>query len=175
MEEFVRSGAGQDYVYRHYDEDGLLLYVGVSNDVGRRLEQHSKTAPWARRVSRTTIVSFPDRESALAGEREAIETEKPTYNSTYNFDDIRLSRMDRDMVGDMSNEEFRAIRQYLRITQGELAKHLGYSSAMQVSIYERKTNPRPVGNILGKLMRAFEAGYGSPDWHNHHSRKSANS
>lgn len=64
----------------------------------------------------------------------------------------------------MTNHEFRAIRQRLGFTQAELAAFLGYGSPMRVSEFERETNPRPVPDLLARLMVAYDEGYRPKDW-----------
>lgn len=60
-------------VYRLYDETGLFLYVGISNDPARRLEQHAadpEKRHWWWRVDprQTTVEWYPDRPTAKAEE-----------------------------------------------------------------------------------------------------------
>lgn len=64
----------------------------------------------------------------------------------------------------MTNHELRAIRKRLGLTQAELAAILGYSGALTVSTMERATNPRPVPDLLARLMQAYDAGYRPDDW-----------
>jgi predicted GIY-YIG superfamily endonuclease len=71
------------YVYRLYDATGDLLYVGWSKNPHMRLRQHKQDNPhWAFDVTRGRISVFPDRDSALAAEKEAIRTEHPFWNIT---------------------------------------------------------------------------------------------
>jgi transcriptional regulator with XRE-family HTH domain len=60
--------------------------------------------------------------------------------------------------------QFRAIRQRLGLTQAELAAVLGYHGPMAISQFERESNPRDVPPLLGRLMRAYDAGYRPKDW-----------
>lgn len=64
----------------------------------------------------------------------------------------------------MDNEEFRAIRKRLGLTQALLADVLGYSQPMQVSEIERDKNPKPVPRAIALLMRAYDEGYRPKDW-----------
>ena len=67
-------------LYRYFDEDGELLYIGITNDPGRRWSQHIATKPWARQISTIRLEAHPDRVAVLAAEREAIQSEHPRYN-----------------------------------------------------------------------------------------------
>ena len=64
----------------------------------------------------------------------------------------------------MTNHEFRAIRRSLGLSQTELAAFLGYSSGLRISEFERATNPRPVPDMLARLMQAYADGYRPKDW-----------
>ena len=64
----------------------------------------------------------------------------------------------------MDNDEFRAIRKRLGLTQALLANVLGYSQPMQVSEIERDKNPKPVPRAIALLMRAYDEGYRPKDW-----------
>ena len=66
-------------LYRHFDGDDVLLYVGVSKSALRRLSEHS-TAKWADDIVRVSVQNFPSRSEALKAEREAILKERPKYN-----------------------------------------------------------------------------------------------
>lgn len=65
---------------------------------------------------------------------------------------------------EMTNHEFRAIRQRLGLTQAELAAVLGYAHVMTVSAYERETNPRPIPTLLSMVMQAMDGGWLPDGW-----------
>lgn len=67
-------------LYRHFDLSGALLYVGVTNRIPNRIKEHSKHSSWWSQIARIDIEHFPDRESVLKAEREAIINEKPKHN-----------------------------------------------------------------------------------------------
>jgi len=67
-------------LYRHFDADGKLLYVGISLSAISRLGQHQDHSHWFGSIARVEIVSFPSRADAIAAEREAIKNEKPLHN-----------------------------------------------------------------------------------------------
>jgi predicted GIY-YIG superfamily endonuclease len=67
-------------LYRHYDAQGALLYVGIADDWQQRLRTHSRTAEWFPRAARLSLEYHPTRESAAAAELAAIRTEWPLYN-----------------------------------------------------------------------------------------------
>jgi hypothetical protein len=67
-------------LYRHFDFEGALLYVGVSINAINRLSQHKVAAHWFDDISKVEIENYPTREEALKAEREAIIEEKPLHN-----------------------------------------------------------------------------------------------
>lgn len=68
-------------LYRHFDRNGELLYIGITNDLQLRWLQHAETSPWAWLVADTTVVWFPDRARAAAAERQAIRRDRPLFNT----------------------------------------------------------------------------------------------
>lgn len=70
-------------LYRHFDGTGVLLYVGISNDVAIRTKGHvGNGADWTRYVVESRAEWFPDRETAKAAETKAIQTEDPIFNKS---------------------------------------------------------------------------------------------
>jgi predicted GIY-YIG superfamily endonuclease len=67
-------------VYRLFDAEDRLLYVGSTKCVERRLGQHRSAQPWFGDVTRTEVEEFPSCEAALEGELEAIRQELPLHN-----------------------------------------------------------------------------------------------
>lgn len=68
-------------VYRAYSEDGSLLYIGVSENLWTRMQNHRCTKPWWSDVARITARFYPDaRLAAFSAERIAIKAERPLYN-----------------------------------------------------------------------------------------------
>ena len=80
------------YVYRIFDADDALLYVGCAEDVETRLSFHcafSSQSPtsWeiAERMARHTSQEFPSKSTAHAEEIRAIKTEAPLLNRQHNI------------------------------------------------------------------------------------------
>ena len=67
-------------VYRLFGAGGILLYVGVTGNVGSRLAGHARTQPWWPEVERVSTQCFATRELAAQAEGRAIATEDPLYN-----------------------------------------------------------------------------------------------
>jgi predicted GIY-YIG superfamily endonuclease len=67
-------------LYRHFDAEGQLLYVGISLSAVQRLAQHKTASEWFRRIARVEIEWHPCRRDAEQAERRAIATENPICN-----------------------------------------------------------------------------------------------
>lgn len=67
-------------LYRLYGEAGELLYVGISDHLGRRLHQHSKTKSWWGDVRRIDCEPHQTRQAAEAAEADAVRRELPLHN-----------------------------------------------------------------------------------------------
>lgn len=66
-------------LYRFFDAQGVLLYVGATSNPFRRLAEHSTTRD-VTQVATVTLQWFPDRREAVLAEDEAIVSERPLWN-----------------------------------------------------------------------------------------------
>lgn len=71
-------------LYRFYGAGDELLYIGITNSIPRRLDQHSDSKPWYTEARRITVEHHPTRGDALAAEMAAIKAERPKYNIQHN-------------------------------------------------------------------------------------------
>lgn len=67
-------------LYRHFDAEGALLYVGISLRPFTRTSQHVSLAPWADQIANVKIEYFPTRSEAMAAEARAVQEENPLHN-----------------------------------------------------------------------------------------------
>lgn len=67
-------------VYLLYDAANVLLYVGISCEIERRLAHHSYKSVWWREVVTVKLHHTSDRVSALDLERRWIAELKPRHN-----------------------------------------------------------------------------------------------
>jgi HPt (histidine-containing phosphotransfer) domain-containing protein len=70
------------HVYRLFDHQGRLLYIGCSCFPIRRRRGHSSKS-WYHEIVTMTSEVFPTREQALAAEAKAIEVESPPHNTAH--------------------------------------------------------------------------------------------
>ena len=68
------------YLYRVFDGDKNLIYVGISLSFFSRLQQHKKNSVWFDKMSSVTLTQYMTREEALFAEATAINTENPQMN-----------------------------------------------------------------------------------------------
>ena len=86
------SAATRHFLYRWFDAEGRLLYVGITNDASRRVAEHVASKPWIGQAAQMTLTHYPDRAAVLAAEKEAIRMEQPAYNIVHNGGVNRAAR-----------------------------------------------------------------------------------
>lgn len=69
-------------VYRLYDVDDALIYIGMSSDFALRWEQHKRHSAFAARIDAYTLAYYATRAEAEHAERAAILAEAPPANGT---------------------------------------------------------------------------------------------
>ena len=70
-------------LYRYYDADGRLLYVGISLSVIERTASHAANSDWFWNISTMSVEWFDDRTSAEVAEAAAIRSQKPLHNKAH--------------------------------------------------------------------------------------------
>lgn len=70
-------------VYRYYDVNNILLYVGVTSRGAKRNAEHFSKV-WWKYVSRQEMAHYADRRTALAEERKLIASHQPPFNTQLN-------------------------------------------------------------------------------------------
>ncbi len=70
-------------LYRIYGERSSLIYVGVTDNLPRRMADHC-SKEWWRDMRAMSVEEFPTRAAALAAEAELIRTARPTHNVIHN-------------------------------------------------------------------------------------------
>lgn len=84
FEPVEQGGRTATALYRHFDANDRLLYVGISLSAVQRLAQHRNGAHWFKKIVSVTIEWFPSREAAIGAEAAAIQLEKPMHNIAMN-------------------------------------------------------------------------------------------
>lgn len=71
---------GQTAVYRVFDADGALLYVGMGRNPMSRWASHSAQHAWWQKAHSFRVEWHATRKEAAAAEIRAIQTECPQHN-----------------------------------------------------------------------------------------------
>jgi len=74
------AGNPRQVLYRMFDADDALLYVGVSMNVAQRFAAHRSDKQWWGDIARITLSHFATRREVLVAEATAIREERPLYN-----------------------------------------------------------------------------------------------
>jgi len=70
-------------LYRCYDANGALLYIGVSWTAPTRFRQHSAGSRWWADVATISLERCKNRRQAETAERAAIQRERPLHNKIH--------------------------------------------------------------------------------------------
>lgn len=72
------------YLYRFFDEDESLLYVGLSINAYNRFKAHRHQSYWFKDATTVKFEFYPDLETVRRAETTAIRTERPRHNVSQN-------------------------------------------------------------------------------------------
>lgn len=98
------------YIYRHYHKK-TLLYIGISTDPKRRLNEH-KDKRWYKYITKVTLSKSYGRVKALQMEEKAIKSENPLYNKTHNNrSTLRIIQFERSVKN--PNEKVNNVLTYI--------------------------------------------------------------
>lgn len=86
-------------LYRYFDADGRLVYVGITGDLASRERSHFQKATWPQFAVRCTTVRYPSWGEAEAAEYEAIKAEHPLFNIAHNDSPDAVRRLVEYLVG----------------------------------------------------------------------------
>lgn len=67
-------------LYRYWDAEDLLLYVGITGHLPGRSNTHRSNSAWMDFAARATFTRYPSRDAARTAELAAIAAEKPVFN-----------------------------------------------------------------------------------------------
>ena len=71
------------FLYRFFDAEGQLLYIGIATEPKSRWRSHYATEWWPK-VARKTLEWHDSRKAAEEAEATAIRDEHPRYNKLHN-------------------------------------------------------------------------------------------
>lgn len=144
------------YVYRLFNSDHELLYVGCSfHAIGRILQLCSK--PWFDQVSSIRLEKFKSRVEALKQETKAIRSESPVFNIAHNPSakhDVTVCPTCSGTGITIDREELKKIRLAARFTLVATAARMGLSTSYLCDL----ENGRRAWNT--ELLSAFNKAIG---------------
>lgn len=151
----MTADPGPTALYRLYDEDGKLLYVGITCDPGARFAQHKADKHWWPRVARKDIEWYDKRANAAAAEEMAIRVKDPVFN----YEHSRYRPAVKVPV-ELSEAQLTGLDALMRIVYPHPAPGAGFSREdMLVILLDRELSAR---GLYGD-RRCFHAGMQWPD------------
>ena len=91
-------------LYRLYDADRILLYIGITKQPDKRFKQHAQNQNWWHLVVRSEIHWLDSRDEALAVEAKAVQAEKPRFDATHRFQTGEHRYCERVVYDDSADE-----------------------------------------------------------------------
>lgn len=136
-------------LYRLYDHEGELLYVGITCRGPARFADHAIEQGWWPEVAATTQAHYPNRADAAAAEAEAIRTEHPRYNVVFTD---RRRRHSGPAFSTLPDETIQALRDAAAAVdeaQSQLSEVLAKRDALVCEAYATGATTRELGQIAG--------------------------
>ena len=76
--------SGDCALYRYFDAEQVLLYVGISGELAVREQAHVDRSEWMNFAASSTIERHETPEEVRGAESEAIKAEHPIFNKHHN-------------------------------------------------------------------------------------------
>lgn len=152
------SGPRSAYVYRHWDVDDRLLYIGITVNLRSRERGHAKSSRWMAFHARTTAVRFASEPTAAKAEWDSIADEQPIFNLDGN-DTPEARRRRADYLAEnkraekylepIQSDDYRVLQAWWRSAQQRIADVLGgYASPREeravAAAISRGDHPRKI-------------------------------
>jgi hypothetical protein len=157
----------KSYLYRHFDKNGQLLYVGRSITPLSRHDTHRSASYWFDDIECIKIEKLSIYTDAVVAEYQAIKREKPRHNvnrtDAYK-DTLLLTQRDRTAKRKAIEGVFLRRRENIAAlaevagTWHEFARWTAYSPQFLVNI----AGPNPTRAIGEKLARNLELALNLP-------------
>ena len=122
-------------LYRLYDSDDQLLYIGITTYPPKRFVEHERDKPWWPQVARRDVEWIESRTQAETAERCAIAAEGPKYN--------RIHNIGHPIAAEMSSESVAVFANYKRHREARLA--------LEPSVMELADRGLKAGATVGQL------------------------
>ena len=80
------------YLYRYFDAEERLLYIGTSINAFRRLGERIGKLSWFKDIKTVSLDEFSNMAKATAAEKAAIKREKPLFNVVHSTKKKHMSK-----------------------------------------------------------------------------------
>jgi predicted GIY-YIG superfamily endonuclease len=148
-------------IYRLFDSEGQLLYVGISDRPEVRWAEHALDKNWWHLVARKSVEWLSTRSAALAAEAEATKNERPVFNAirmadgsivkaVYD-DSVAREKIKRTLLREIEEQVLSAGTQ---VTATGIARRFGVSARTAASAIR----DLPAGLLEHRSNRTFVSG-----------------
>jgi DNA-binding XRE family transcriptional regulator/predicted GIY-YIG superfamily endonuclease len=136
-------------VYRLYDAERNLLYIGCTNDFEQRMRGHRYQSAWYPSVAEAQTEHFERHEEAMIEEQTQIATLAPRHNRKA----LRYARFVAELV---DGQKLQELRLAALMTQRELGSAANVAPET-INRIENADEPRRTAAItVRKLARALD-------------------
>jgi hypothetical protein len=151
-------------LYRFFDAEGRLLYVGIAHDPEKRWATHRLYQGWWHLVANKTHEWFPDRAAAKAAEDKALIDEMPRFDGSHIGNQGSRYREDGSQYVDPRKPQIEADLR-AAIKRGEFPR--GRTLPAATVLAERYgTSPQTIRSVFWKLseLGGLLEGHGKNYW-----------
>lgn len=148
-------------IYRLFDSEEQLLYVGISDRPEVRWTEHALDKNWWHLVARKSTDWLPSRSVALAAEAAATKSERPLFNAIRMADGSIVKAVYDDSVAreKITRVLLREIREQVlgsgtQVTASGVARRFGVSASTAASAIRSL----PAGLLEHRSNRTFVSG-----------------
>jgi predicted GIY-YIG superfamily endonuclease len=153
-------------LYRFYDADGRLLYIGISRQPDTRWKQHLNNLrkEWTSQATRRTLTWLNSRAEAEMAEVAAIKAEKPLHNGSHNYESAPFDPSGWDRFAAVRRKaEVLAESIRLEITSGRWPVGARIPKVREIAVAARlslSTADKAVQMIQADGLLEYRHGYG---------------
>jgi len=146
-------------LYRHFDAEGHLLYVGTSLNALNRIGGHKNNSTWYKSIANMTIERFDCKENALKAERKAITEEHPLHNvyrpPEADFEDLRTKLTEIDLVFKLER-----VAEIFQVSTDKIKNYINDGKLKSINLGDKthKNGIYPTLRVTGKQLIEFIEG-----------------